>query len=119
MRKPTKPRFLIVWEFTAKPEKESLFEAAYGPEGVWVQFFRTGIGCRGTKLLRDMRQIRCYLTLDFWDSRAAYEQFRQSHAREYSVIDRECESLTERESLLGSYEGVASGHRPTQLNGQL
>jgi heme-degrading monooxygenase HmoA len=112
VRKPTKPRFLIVWEFTAKPEKESLFEAAYDPEGIWVQFFRKGIGYHGTKLLRDTRKIRCYLTLDFWDSRAAYERFRKSHAREYSVIDRECESLMERETLLGMFEGVPAGRRP-------
>ena len=106
MTAPTKPHFLIVWEYFAKPEMESSFEAAYGPEGVWVQFFRKGTGYRCTRLLSEMPQIRCYLTLDSWDSRAAYEQFRQSHAQEYAAIDRECESLMERETLLGTYEGV-------------
>jgi heme-degrading monooxygenase HmoA len=108
LRTPVEPHLLIVWEYFVKPEKESLFEAAYGPEGVWVQFFRKGIGYRRTKLLHDTHQIRCYLTLDFWDSRAAYEQFRQSHAQDYAAIDTECENLTEREESLGMYEGVPS-----------
>ena len=108
MRESIKPHFLIVWEYFAKPGKESSLEAAYGPDGIWAQFFRKGTGYRRTKLLCEMHEFTCYLTLDFWDSRAAYEQFCKSHAQEYTAIDRECESLMERETLLGMYEEVPS-----------
>lgn len=99
--------FLIIWEFAVKPEIESAFEAAYGPEGAWVRFFREGKGYRTTNLLRDTHGNGTYLTLDFWDSRAAYEQFKKDHAQEYALIDAECASLTERETLIGHYEGIA------------
>jgi heme-degrading monooxygenase HmoA len=104
---PEEAVFLIVWEFAVKPGKESEFEAAYGPQGVWVRFFRRGKGYRTTKLLRDGHGSGTYCTLDFWDSRAAYEQFKQVHAQEYAVIDSQCEGLAERETLIGHYEGVA------------
>lgn len=98
--------FLIVWEFAVKPEMESAFEAAYGPEGDWVRFFRKGKGYRTTKILQDISGNGTYLTLDFWDSRAAYEQFKKEHVQEYGLIDAACESLTERETLIGQYEGI-------------
>ncbi len=103
---PEKSHFLMVWQFSAKPGKEPQFEAAYGPDGVWVQFFRKGPGYGGTRLVQDVHCSSAYFTLDSWDSRAAYEQFRQSHAQEYAAVDRVCETLTEREMLLGMFEGV-------------
>jgi len=45
---PEKTGFLIIWEFTVRPGKESKFEAAYGPEGIWARFFLKGKGYRTT-----------------------------------------------------------------------
>ena len=100
--------YVIIWKFAVKPGLENDFEAAYGPDGVWAQFFRRGYGHRETELLRDASVPGHYVTIDRWESRAAYENFRMRFAAGYSAIDQECEALTESESELGTYRLVAS-----------
>lgn len=56
-----------------------------------------------------MKDPARYLTLDFWESREAYDAFRAQHAAEYAAIDRECEALTAEEKALGNFERIASG----------
>jgi hypothetical protein len=46
---------------------------------------------------------RVYVTMDMWESREAYEEFREKWAEEYTRIDRECEALTVGEIHLQSY----------------
>ena len=48
--------------------------------------------------------VRVYLTMDRWESRAAYEEFRAQFATEYEELDRECEGLAVIEKQLGEYE---------------
>jgi len=69
--------FVTLWEFEVKPGSEELFEKAYGPDGEWVQLFRRDPRYRGTRLLRDVGWKRVYLTMDEWESRAAYEDFQK------------------------------------------
>lgn len=93
--------FLVVWEFWVRPGAEAQFERAYGAQGAWVQLFLGDPKYGGTRLVRDAKDSRRYLTLDWWTSQVAYESFRQRYAAEYLVIDRECEKLTERETEIG------------------
>ena len=95
---------IVIWEFRAKEGLEAQFEEAYGPNGVWVQFFRRGDGFLGTELLRDDTVARRYLAIDRWTTAAAYETFRQRHFDEYQTIDRQCETLTEYEGRLGTFD---------------
>ena len=78
-----------------------MFEKAYGPEGEWVQLFRRDARYRGTRLLRDVGRERVYVTVDEWESRAAYDEFRQKWAKEYAQIDEKCGMLTSAERPLG------------------
>ena len=94
--------FLTLWEFEVKSGCEELFEQAYGPEGEWARLFRGDARYRGTRLLRDAVRKRVYVTIDEWESREAYEEFRGKYAAEYAEIDKECESLTAGESHLAS-----------------
>jgi heme-degrading monooxygenase HmoA len=98
----------IIWKFAVKPGLENDFEAVYGPDGVWVQYFRRGDGYVETELLRDASAPGYYVTIDRWESQAAYENFRTRFAAGYSAIDQECEVLTETESEVGTYEMVES-----------
>ena len=95
--------FVTLWEFEVKPGSEELFERAYGPEGEWVQLFRRDGRYRGTRLLLDVGAPRVYLTMDEWESREAYEEFRKVHAAEYSELDRKCEGMTVGEKHFGEY----------------
>ena len=98
--------FVALWEFEVKPGSELRFENAYGPSGDWARLFRTDSHFRETRLLRDPARPRCYVTLDFWDSREAYQAFKKLHQDAYAAIDRACEDLTERERNLGWFSEV-------------
>lgn len=97
--------FLILWEFEVKPETAIRFESAYGPGGGWARLFAQSPAYIETLLLRDIHRPGVYLTLDRWQSREAYEQFRQSHAAEYFALDAQCAELTLREVHLASFAG--------------
>jgi len=96
--------YLVIWEFTVRPDQVPAFEAAYGPAGAWAVLFRRAPGYLGTELLAagDGR----YLTLDRWADRAAYAAFRQSAAADYLALDARCEALTAGEREIGAFETV-------------
>jgi heme-degrading monooxygenase HmoA len=96
--------FVTLWEFEVKPGSEELFERTYGPDGRWAELFRRDAGYLGTRLLREVRATRVYVTIDSWESRAAYEGFRKKFAESYLELDWECQALTETEKHLGEYE---------------
>jgi heme-degrading monooxygenase HmoA len=94
----------IIWEFRVKPEWRREFEHHYSSGGSWAKFFQQGRGYRGTSLLRDTETSDTYLTVDRWDDVASYESFRAEHQEGYQRIDRECETLTESERHIGTFE---------------
>ena len=98
--------YRIVWQFDAEPDRVAEFEREYGVEGVWAQLFRAGEGYLGTELFRSMDDPARFVTVDRWSSRAAYDAFRASRAREYATIDAQCARLTRTEQL------VARGEEP-------
>jgi heme-degrading monooxygenase HmoA len=99
--------FVALWEFEVKPGGEERFERVYGPNGDWAKLFRSDSNYQETRLLRDATRAAMYLTLDFWNSRQAYERFMESHAAEYKKLDADGESLTLRETKIGWFERVA------------
>jgi heme-degrading monooxygenase HmoA len=99
--------FVALWEFEVKPGGEERFERVYGPNGDWAKLFRSDSNYQETRLLRDATRAAMYLTLDFWNSRQAYERFMESHAAEYKKLDAAGESLTLGERKIGWYQMVA------------
>jgi heme-degrading monooxygenase HmoA len=95
--------YVIVWAFRPRPGREADFERAYGPAGAWVALFRQAPGYLGTELFRPAEDAGQYLTVDRWDSRAAYEAFRAERRAEYDALDRACEGLTASEERVGEY----------------
>lgn len=98
--------FVALWEYEVKRGSEEKFEKVYGPAGEWARLFRKGADYKETRLLRDPFHPETYLTLDFWKSRKAYEEFLAAHSAEYKRIDALGESLTIRERRIGWYELV-------------
>ena len=96
--------FVTLWEFEVKPGSEELFERTYGPEGEWARLFRRDQRYRGTRLLRDMGAERVYVTIDEWESRTAYEEFKKKFAAEYVELDRKCAGMTKLERELGDLD---------------
>ena len=98
--------FVVVWQFEIAEDKIAGFEAAYGPEGAWAKLFRTSPNYIGTELLRDAYVPGAYLTVDRWKSEADFRAFRKEHDQEYEVLDRECDSLTSKETRIGAYTAL-------------
>jgi heme-degrading monooxygenase HmoA len=82
------------------------FEAAYGAEGEWAQFFRRGAGYVGTELLRDVEQPGRYVVVDRWDSREAYNAFVAEHRDDYMRRVDETAYLYDQELRFGTFENV-------------
>ncbi|MBZ5648649.1 MAG: antibiotic biosynthesis monooxygenase [Acidobacteriia bacterium] len=98
--------YVVMWEFHVRPGAEVEFERVYGPEGDWVRLFRQGAGYVRSDLLRDREEKDRYVVLDHWVSRDQYDAFRAAHATAYGNLDRRCESLTSRETHIGSFTVV-------------
>jgi len=96
--------FVTLWEFEVKSGSEELFERTYGADDGWARLFGRDARYRGTRLLRDVGATRVYVTIDSWESRAAYEEFREKYAAEYEELDKQCEAMTEKEKHVGYYE---------------
>jgi heme-degrading monooxygenase HmoA len=98
--------FVALWEYEVKPGCEKRFEEAYGPGGGWVRLFRSDANYRETRLLRDPLRSALYLTLDFWNSRDAYEKFMEVRKEDSKALDAAGEKLTNTERRIGWYEMV-------------
>ena len=93
----------IIWEFRVRPERAAAFEAAYGPDGVWVKLFRMAEGFIETRLLGDCEEKGRYLTVDCWASADAFEAFRRDRKDAYMALDRELEALCTEERRIGAF----------------
>jgi len=100
--------YAYIWEFEVRSGREAEFELHYGPNGSWVQLFRTARGYIDTVLLRDRTQARRYVTIDRWESEHAYRDFRAMQATAFTVLDSRCEGLTSAERELGRYDVISS-----------
>jgi len=95
---------VIVCESRVKAGREAEFERRYGPEGDWARLFGQSAAFHGTELLHDTADANRYLTLDRWESAAAFEEFKRQKAQAYAKLDAECEALTESGRCLGWFE---------------
>lgn len=95
--------YVVVWEFIIRAECAAEFEAVYGPQGEWARLFARAEGYRNTRLLRDVSDPLRYVTLDYWVSQEAHDQFRKAHEQEYRNLDQRCECLTAKETRLGEF----------------
>jgi heme-degrading monooxygenase HmoA len=100
--------FLTTWEFQVRPSAEKHFRKLYGPDGGWARLFSQDESYMGTELIRDLKGIRTYLTLDFWTSEEAYDAFRKRHHAKYEALDRKYEEMTDGEREIGRFVRVPS-----------
>jgi hypothetical protein len=99
--------YLIIWEFQVREEKAKRFKKIYGPDGDWARLFRRDESYIGTELIHHFNASQAYVTLDFWASPEAYNEFRRRHPGEYEALDEKCEALTESEREIGKFVRVS------------
>jgi hypothetical protein len=74
----------IPFEYEVAPDARAEFEAVYGPDGQWAQFFRTDDAYVETTL-EPVGEGR-YVVTDHWRSRAHYERFLERNAERYEEL---------------------------------
>ena len=72
-----------------------------------LQLFRQAPGFLQTIVLCDETDPCRFVTIDRWENADAYRAFRCAFSQQYSDLDKACESLTLRETLLGSFDEPA------------
>ena len=95
--------YTYIWVFDVHPDHVEAFRRYYGESGAWTQLFRRARGYLATQLLQDEKDPLRFVTIDTWNNAEDYEAFRASFASEYAALDRVCEGLTVRETLLGRF----------------
>ena len=98
------PVFTYMWEYDVKNEHQDAFEHAYGPEGEWVRFFSNSNAYLSTELHRDIERPNRFITVDYWTSKAARDNFQKRYESEFHKIDKACEAFTVSEKLIGEFE---------------
>ena len=98
--------YAYVWEYRVSAEMRAAFEAAYGPDGEWVQLFRRGRGYVGTELLRDRADATRYLTIGHWESAELFASFRRQFSGECAALAARFEAMTSLERSRGNFDVV-------------
>ena len=97
---------MIALVFSYDVRDPAAFERAYGPDGEWATFFRTGRGYVGTELLRDVETPGRYLVVDRWESADAYNAFASEHREEYMTRVDDSRFHYDQELRFGTFESV-------------
>jgi len=98
--------YVRMWEFTAKPEAQTKFESLYGPDGEWVQLFRRSKAFLGTDFFRDRDAGNRYVTLDYFVSRAGFDDFLREFREEYEALNRRCDGVRSSEREIGVFTAL-------------
>lgn len=100
------PGYVYLWEFQVAPDRVAEFERLYGAGGDWVRLFRRAPGYVRSELHRDLADERRFVSIDYWETRAAWDDFRARFAAEFAALDAAGEALTLREAEIGRFEPV-------------
>ena len=95
--------FTRIWEFRCRDDKAVEFRAAYGADGAWARLFRRGAGYLGTELLESTVDPARHITIDRWESAAAWQAFLAAWRDDYAALDRASAELTVDEADLGEF----------------
>ena len=95
----------IFYRYRVHPAQVRAFEHAYGATGPWAKLFANHPGYRRTRLYRHKERPDVYLTVDVWDSKSDWDEFRTVYGEDYRRLDKHLALLKLEEHLLGIYEG--------------
>ena len=95
--------YLTIWEYKITSEKKDEFENLYGNHGEWVKLFQKFSGFIKTELHRDINNPDKYVTIDHWESKEAYNQFKKLSKEDFLEIDKIGEGLTVEEKHIGEF----------------
>jgi heme-degrading monooxygenase HmoA len=95
---------ILLWEYLVKPEGVGEFLDLYGSRGEWAALFRRGEGYLHTELLRDQADPSRFVTIDYWESEVAWDEWRTQADVEYQKLDERGAGLTSVEREIGRFD---------------
>ncbi|GAC1387701.1 MAG: hypothetical protein NVSMB31_00440 [Vulcanimicrobiaceae bacterium] len=95
----------VFYRYRVHPTQARAFEHAYGSTGPWVALFAQHPGFRRTRLFKHKSDPWVYVTIDVWESKHDWDEFRRVFALPYSRLDKDFAMLKLEEHLLGFYDG--------------
>ena len=102
----------IFYRYRVHPSQAKAFEHAYGTTGPWAGLFSQHPGFRRVRLFRHKSDPWVYLTIDVWDSKSDYDEFRRVFSHQYARLEKELAMLKLEEHLLGFYDGTEEYNPP-------
>lgn len=96
-------KFAYIWEYSVDDQRKADFLAAYNSTGTWAQLFRRDETYLGTELLVDDAAPRRFVTIDYWTSKSARDDFRERNRAEFDELDTRCEEFTSSETFIGDF----------------
>src|SRR3954454_11391367 len=91
------------WLFRPPPEKAAKFALAYGSDGPWAELFGKADGFLGIELLPPAEPGGWWMTLDRWESEAAFKTFQETFADRYRALDSALEGVAGEERFVGAF----------------
>jgi len=95
--------YVRICEFQARPGLEEEFERIYGPGGDWVRLFKKSQSFLRTELNCDLDTKGRYITVDYFVSQPAFDEFLKQFRAEYDALDHQCERVRAFETPVGSF----------------
>ena len=102
----------LFYRYRVHPSQTRAFEHAYGPTGPWARLFASHPGFRRTRLFRHKNESGVYISVDVWQSKADWDDFRARSSELYARLDRDLHMLYLEEHLIGYYEGEEEYRTP-------
>lgn len=95
--------YMYMWQYHVSSDAVVEFQRAYGPDGEWVALFKRAKGYISTELNRHFTDPNRFITLDYWQSKNACDDFRKRFSKEFNELDRRCRKLSNSETYIGSF----------------
>ena len=95
--------FTYIWEYKVRSDKKEAFLKLYGCEGDWVRFFNKSEEYLGTDLHQDIDNEERFISVDFWKSKEARDDYRKEFNSEFNSLDEQGELTTESETPIGEF----------------
>ena len=99
--------FACVWSYLVVPEHRDAFKKAYGPKGVWHEFFSNSPDYLSTDLLEDKNDPNRFVTIDTFKTSDARDKLVAARQTEFNEIDGTWEKATRNETFIGMFEVCA------------
>ena len=96
-----------IWVYEVKPAHRDAFVDAYGPDGVWKEFFSKSPDYIRTDLLTDAADPNRFVTVDYFTNANARPALVEAHAKEFSALDAQWEEVTLREEFVGAFSATS------------